>query len=90
MKKKRINRDRMMYSADSITLKGFIAFKMMPLILTPMAKSNEIINVNKIPANKQLTNNIFKMSPSNLNLLVYGTINVLTLIVCFRKVIILG
>lgn len=49
----------MIYSAGSITLKGFVAFQITPDNLTPIIKSIEIIKVNKKAANKPVTNIIF-------------------------------
>lgn len=61
MTKNAINRKIITYSAGSITLKGFIAFHIIPETLTPMIRSKEIISIAEKTARKLVTKNIFTL-----------------------------
>lgn len=62
--KNRKKRAKMIYSAASITRKGFKAFEMIPCKLTPIKRSKEITSANNPVANIAVTRKIFTFSPS--------------------------
>lgn len=62
MTKNNINNKTIIYSAVSITLKGFIAFQKIPEILIPIKRSNEIISIKLKAASRAVTNNIFNLT----------------------------
>lgn len=61
MRKKKIKKIKMIYSAGSITRNGFNAFLITPLFSSPIKISIPIINENENAANNMITKNNFKV-----------------------------
>ncbi len=61
MRKNKRNKKIITYSAGSITLKGFIAFQIIPEIFIPIKRSSETIRITLKVANKPDTKNIFNL-----------------------------
>ena len=71
MTKNNINNKTIIYSAVSITLKGFIAFQKIPEILIPIKRSNEIISIKLKAASRARYKQYFQPHHTLRNYLVF-------------------